>query len=189
MSMTRPQAQPSDDLFTRLIKSAEQRAAPVELWEPEHCGEIDIEILADGRWRHEGAFISRDKLVRLFASVLRRDADGAYYLVTPVEKMRIRVERAPFVATELTVAGEGADQILSFTTNVGDRVIAGPDHPIRVETKPLSGEPAPFVHVRGRLEAALSRPVYYQLAELTEPAGGRMIVRSQGAAFDLGPAA
>nr|WP_022696958.1 DUF1285 domain-containing protein [Euryhalocaulis caribicus] len=179
----------NDDSFTRLLAAARQKAAPVEMWEPEHCGKIDIEIRRDGSWWHEGGRITRLPLVKLFASVLRKDEDGKHYLVTPVEKMEIRVEAAPFLAVEMDRAGEGRDQILQFRTAVGDRVTAGPDHPIRVEIDPETGEPTPFVHVRGRLEALINRPVFYQLAELAEARDGRMGVMSGGEFFDLGPAA
>jgi len=178
----------NDDSFRRLIAAARQRAAPVERWEPEACGRIDIEIRRDGTWWHAGARIAREPLVRLFASVLRRDADGRHYLVTPVEKMEIRVETAPFLAVELDAAGQGEAQLLQFATNVGDRVTAGPDHPIRVEIDARTGEPTPFVHVRGRLEALMSRPVFYDLAERAVRRGDRMGVYSDGAFFDLGPA-
>jgi hypothetical protein len=155
---------------------------PVHLWNPAHSGEIDIVIAKDGSWRHEGARIGREAMVRLFSTILRKDDDGIW-LVTPVEKLRITVEDAPFVAVRV----DRADGALRFTTNVGDEVAAGPDNPIRVETGP-AGEPRPYVHVRRGLEALIARPVFYELVEMAEARGGRLGVVSQGAWFDLGPA-
>lgn len=156
--------------------------APVHLWNPSHCGEIDIRVRRDGTWWHEGAPIRREALVRLFAGVLRLDPDG-FHLVTPAEKMRITVDDAPFLAVRLdrTPAGD-----LCFTTNVGDVVVAGPDHALRVETDPATGEPAPYLHVRRGLEARLTRPVFYELVELAEERGGELEVASGGARFPLG---
>src|ERR1700761_8285019 len=126
---------------------------PVHLWNPAHSGEIDIVIEKDGSWRHEGAKIGRAAMVRLFSTILRKDPDGIY-LVTPVEKLRITVEDAPFVAVR--VDREGA--ALKFLTNVGDEVEAGPEHAIRVE-QGEGGEPRPYLHVRRGLEALIARPV------------------------------
>jgi hypothetical protein len=159
---------------------------PVHLWHPERSGEIDIVIQRDGRWFHEGAPISREAMVRLFSTILRKDPDG-YWLVTPVEKLRIRVEDAPFIATRV----DAEDGALRFQTNVGDDVTAGPDHPIRVELAG-DGEPRPYVHVRAGLEALISRPVFYELAEMAEarptPDGAVLGVTSQGAWFPIGSA-
>ena len=158
--------------------------APVHLWNPANCGEIDLRIARDGAWFHEGSPIGRQALVRLFSTVLRRDDDG-FWLVTPVEKLRIRVEDAPFVAIGLERDGEA----IRFATNVGDLVEAGPEHPIRVETAD-DGQPRPYVHVRGGLEALIVRPVFYELVAMAEErrgeGGDRLAVRSNGAWFDLG---
>lgn len=159
-------------------------APPVHLWNPPHCGEIDIRIARDGTWYHEGSPIGRPALLRLFASVLRRDPDG-FCLVTPAEKLRIAVDDAPFVA----IGVEEADGALRFATNVGDVVEAGSEHPIRVAGEP-GGEPRPYVEVRRGLEALIARPVFYELAALGRvqqtPAGLRLEVVSKGQAFDLG---
>jgi hypothetical protein len=159
---------------------------PVHLWNPAHSGVIDIVIKRDGRWVHEGATISREALVRLFSTVLRKDADG-YWLVTPVEKMKITVEDAPFIAVRVDREG-GA---LKFLTNVGDEVEAGPDNPIRVEVA-ADGEPRPYLHVRRGLEALIARPVFYELVEMAEerdtPQGLTLGVSSNGAWFPVGPA-
>ncbi len=163
---------------------------PVERWHPPLSGDMDLRIARDGTWFHEGAPFQREALVRLFASILRRDADGCYYLVTPVEKWRIRVDDAPFLAVRLDVAGQGRHQTLTFTTNVGDMVVAGPDHSLTVEYRTPGGEPAPYLHVRGRLRALLTRAVFLELVELGEErpdAPGRDYgVWSQGQFFSLG---
>ena len=159
---------------------------PVHLWNPAHCGDIDIVIRKDGLWFHEGSPIGREALVRLFSTVLRKDPDG-FHLVTPVEKMRITVEDAPFIAVR--VDREGAS--LKFLTNVGDEVIAGPDNPIRVEADPETGGPRPYVHVRRGLEARIARPVFYELVEMATEhettEGPVLAVESGGAVFPVGP--
>ncbi|HEX8233799.1 MAG TPA: DUF1285 domain-containing protein [Caulobacteraceae bacterium] len=155
---------------------------PVHLWNPPRCGEIDILIRKDGLWMHEGTPIGRQELVRLFSTVLRRDEDG-FYLVTPVEKLKVRVEDAPFVAVRVDRDG----QTLRFTTNVADVVEAGPDHPLRVEMDEDTGEPRPYLHVRAGLEALIARPVFYELVAMGSPQGGRLGVASNGVWFDLGP--
>jgi hypothetical protein len=160
---------------------------PVHLWNPPNCGEIDIRIRRDGMWFHEGSPIGREALVRLFSTVLRKDPDG-FYLVTPVEKLRITVEDAPFTAVRVDRAGD----TLRFLTNVGDEVEGGPDHPLRVEIDATTAEPAPYVHVRAGLEARLTRPVFYELVEAAEtrdtPDGPQLGVMSKGAWFPLGVA-
>ncbi|CAN5246646.1 DUF1285 domain-containing protein [soil metagenome] len=155
---------------------------PVHLWNPDHCGDIDIVIRADGTWMHERSPIGRKELVRLFSTVLRLDPDG-YHLVTPVEKMRITVEDLPFRA--VTMERRGDD--LVFMTDVGDEVTADADHPITVETDPVTGEPAPRLHVRRGLEARIVRTVFYDLVEMAEVVDGRLTVTSSGHAFPLGP--
>ena len=131
---------------------------------PEGCGEFDIRIARDGTWFYQGSPIQRLPLVKLFASVLRREG-GDYLLVTPVERGRIVVEDVPFIAVALDASGEGKAQTLSFTTNLEEIVPAGPDHPLRVETAP-DGEPSPYILVRPGLEARLARPVFYELVDL-----------------------
>ena len=151
--------------------AAGRKMPPEEKWNPAHCGDIDIRIARDGTWYHQGSPIGRKELVRLFSTILRRDPDG-FHLVTPVEKMRIVVEDAPFQAVLMDVSGNGREQSLSFTTNVGDATVAGPDNPIRVETDPATDEPAPYVHVRKGLEARIARAVIYQMADLAVPGEG-----------------
>lgn len=141
---------------------------PVHQWEPDFCADADIRIARDGAWYHEGEPIRRESMVRLFSTILRRDDDDAYYLVTPVEKLRIRVDDAPFVAVAMSVHGSDRDQVLTFRTNVGDEIMAGRDHPIRVEHDAESEEPSPYVHVRANLEALIARSVFYDLVELAD---------------------
>lgn len=155
---------------------------PVHLWDPAHCGKIDIVIRRDGTWLHEGSPIGRAELVRLFSTVLRKDEDG-YVLVTPGEKLSIEVEDMPFLAVSVS----RRDEALVFTTDVGDEAEAGREHPLRVETDPDSGEPAPAVHVRADLWARITRSVFYELVEMAGVEDGRLTVRSGGAAFALGP--
>lgn len=141
---------------------------PVDNWHPAHCGTIDIRISADGRWWHEGGEITRPAMVRLFSRVLRREPDGSYVLVTPAEKLTISVDDTPFVAVEVKREGEGRTASLAFRLNTGEVVIAGADHPLRVE-EDAAGLPRPLLHVRGRigggLEARLGRHVWLELAE------------------------
>ncbi len=165
---------------------------PVHLWNPPFCGDLDIVIERDGSWIHEGTPIGRPKLVRLFASILRREGD-AYFLVTPVEKVGITVKDVPFVAVDVDAEGAAAARQLRFVTNVGDSVVADADHPIRVSHDPDSGEPAPYVMVRDGLEARIDRKSFYRLVEFGETAAvdGRewFGVRSSGQFFAMLPAA
>ncbi|WP_269580576.1 DUF1285 domain-containing protein [Roseibium sp. Sym1] len=144
---------------------------PVEKWNPPFCGDLDIRIARDGTWYYLGSPIGRLPLVKLFASVLRKDEDGRHYLVTPVEKIGITVEDAPLLAVEMAVEGEAENRQITLRTNLGDLVQAGRDHPIRFEKEPDSGGLKPYVHVRGRLEALFTRALMYQLAELMEERG------------------
>lgn len=165
--------------------------APVEKWDPAFCGDLDMEIRADGTWFYFGTPIGRMPLVQLFSSVLRKDEDGKTYLVTPVEKVGIRVEDAPFVAVELFASGGGDGQVLTFRTNVGDVVEAGPDHPVRFVDEADTDGLKPYVHVRGRLEALVARSVMYELVDLGEEmtldGEDMFVLRSKGAVFPVMP--
>jgi hypothetical protein len=165
---------------------------PVDRWNPPFCGDIDMEIRADGTWFYMGTPIGREALVRLFSTVLRRDEDGKTYLVTPVEKVGIRVEDAPFLAVEMTRTERDGEQVLTFRTNVGDIAEAGREHALRFEIAGARGDLKPYLHVRGRLEALVSRAVMYDLVELGEVAeiDGRAMfsVRSAGVVFPVMPA-
>jgi uncharacterized protein len=184
-----PEPRPSLEQMLAALKrqagSSDKALPPVDKWNPAQCGEIGMEILADGTWRHEGAPIARESLVRLFASILRKDADGETYLITPVEKIRVQVADAPFTATRADRAGEGADQTIVFTTNVGDVVPLDPDHPLRI-THAATGEPRPYILIRGRLEARILRAPFYDLAHWSEARDGSWGVRSGGAWWELG---
>ena len=147
-----------------------------------------MKIARDGQWYYDNSPIGRKKLVRLFSTILRHDEDGEHYLVTPVEKIRVEVEDAPFVATLMHASGSGADQVLRFETNVGDVTEAGPDHALRFNIDPETGQPSPYVHVRARLEALISRAVFYDLVELGEVEGDAFGVRSHGCFFPIAPA-
>lgn len=138
---------------------------PVHLWNPPFCGDIDIRIARDGTWFYQGTPIGRAPLVKLFSGILKRE-DGRYFLVTPVEKVGITVDDAPFVAVDFTVEGTGAAQVLRFVTNVGDEVVAGPENLLRVAREGAEGEPAPYVHVRAGLEALIDRKSFYRLIDL-----------------------
>ena len=151
---------------------------PVERWNPPDCGDIDIRIAADGTWHYRGTPISREPLVRLFASVLRREPDGRHVLVTPVEKLGIVVEDAPFLAVAAERNGEGDKQQLFFRTNMGDVVTAGPEHPLRFQIEPGTGGLRPYVRVRGGLEALLTRALAQDLVALTEQHEGQIGVWS-----------
>jgi hypothetical protein len=164
----------------------------VDRWEPPFCGDLDMEIRADGTWFYMGTPIGREPLVRLFSTVLRKDEDGKTYLVTPVEKVGIRVQDAHFVAVEMSVTEEASESVLTFRTNVGDVVEAGPDHPLRFEIVGENHELKPYLAVRGRLEALVSRAVMYDLVErgeIVEIDGKAMFaVRSRGVVFPVMPA-
>ena len=169
---------------------AEKRLPPVDNWNPTHCGDSDMRIAADGTWFHTGTPIGRPALVKLFSTILRREADGGYVLVTPVEKLSIAVEDAPFLAVEATSGGEGDKRTLAFRLLTDDIIVAGPENPLRVETAP-DGTPRPYLHVRGPkdrpLEALVNRAVFYQLADMAlseqEKSGGRLGLWSGGRFF------
>lgn len=152
--------------LVRKIKS--RGPAPVHLWDPPFCGDMDLLIARDGTWIHEGKPIRRAAMVGLFASVLKREDDGQFYLVTPVEKVRIRVEDCPFVAQEMGVHGQGSEQELEFTTNIGERIVAGECNALMIDVNPDTGEPHPRLHVRNGLNALINRAVFYRLIDLAE---------------------
>ena len=166
--------------------------APVDRWNPDFCGDLDMEIRADGTLFYLGTPIGRMPLVQLFSSVLRKDADGKTYLVTPVEKVGIRVADAPFMAVEMDVSGAGDAQVITFRTNVGDVVEAGPENPLRFVDEASTGGLKPYVLVRGRLEALVARPVMYELVghgeEIVVEGTPMFSLRSNGVVFPVMPA-
>jgi hypothetical protein len=164
-----PAPEPITDLaslsLAEIARLAEEhRLPPVEQWNPSHCGDSQMRIAADGTWFHEGSPIGRPAMVRLFSTILRREADGGYVLVTPAEKLDIVVDDAPFVAVELQSEGVGTDRRLAFRLNTGDLVVADADHGFRIAER--EDGPHPYLHVRRGLEARIARPVYYELAAL-----------------------
>lgn len=175
---------PSLEALIARAERAGKGPPPVERWNPEHCGDIDMVIRADGSWTYLGTPIGRPALVRLFSSVLRKDEDGKTYLVTPAEKLTITVEDAHFLAVEMSRDERDGEPLLTFRTNVGDVVEAGPERPMRFGT---GGEGAftPYLLVRGRLEAKLTRALAFDLADAVETDGEGAFVRSGGARFDL----
>lgn len=154
-----------DDLAAVIKTAAKKGPPPVHLWNPPFCGDLDIRIARNGQWFYLGSPIGRMPLVKLFASVLRKD-DDKYFLVTPVEKIGITVDDAPFVAVDFDAGGDGRGQVLTFRTNVDDEAVAGPDHPIRVARDPETGEPSPYILIRRNLEALIDRKSYYRLVEI-----------------------
>ena len=177
------------------IRSSGIEAPPRPKRVPFECGDLPFVIRRDGTWMYRGSPIGRKEMVCLFASVLKREADGSFWLQTPAERGRIVVEDAPFLAVELDWSGDGQQQVLSFRTNVDQIVAAGPEHPIRVAHDLLTCEPTPYIQVRpgsGRLavEARIGRAVYYELVALAVPEwvhGRQMLgVWSQGQFFSLG---
>ena len=152
----------ADSLIAQISK---QGLPPVHLWNPELCGDIDMRIARDGTWFYMGSPIGRQRLVKLFSTVLRKDDDGEIYLVTPVEKLRIDVDDAPFLVVQLEEQGQSQDQDLYFRTRTDDVVLAGKDHPIWVEFA-ADGEPSPYIEVRNGLHGLIARNVYYQLVNL-----------------------
>ncbi len=169
---------------------AEKRLPPVETWNPSWCGHSDMRIARDGTWFHSGTPIGRPALVRLFSTILRREADGSFVLVTPVEKLGITVEDAPFLAVEALSEGEGAARRIAFRLATDEMVVAGPMNPLRIEMS-ADGSPRPYLHVRGTighgLEALVSRAVFYDLANWAlleqEARGGALGLWSEGAFF------
>lgn len=164
----KPKSAPSPDGLASAARSAGRRGPPpVHLWNPPFCGDLDMRIARDGTWYYLGTPIGRPALVRLFSSILKRE-DGRFFLVTPFEKVGITVDDAPFVAVDFTAEGEGRARTITFTTQVGDTVAAGPEHPIRVTRDPATGEPAPYVMVRRGLEALIDRKSFYRLVDICE---------------------
>lgn len=186
--------QPLPDLATlslndvlRLVE--ERRLPPVDQWNPEHCGDSEMRIAACGTWYHQGSPIGRTEMVRLFSTILRREEDGSYVLVTPVEKLSIEIEDAPFVAVELSSEGRGRKRRLAFRLNSGDLVVADEEHRLQIRGTPE--EPRPYIHVRGGMDALVLRPLFYELAHMAmheqEAAEGSIGLWSCGIFFRLEP--
>jgi uncharacterized protein len=179
-------AAPLAGLEAMLRAQDQDRLPPVDSWNPPHCGDIGMAIAADGTWFYQGSPIGRKPLVRLFSRVLRRDLDGRHFLVTPVEKVDVAVADAPFLAVEMEVTGVGRAQELIFRTNVDDVVRCGSEHPLRFAPEEGTGGLKPYLLVRGRLEALVTRALYYDLVEMAvEDETGRLGVCSCGAFFPM----
>ncbi len=178
------------NLLAQMPMADKKGFPPVHLWNPAFCGAIDMRIARDGTWFYLGTPIGRKPMVRLFSGIIRRDGDD-YFLITPVEKVGIQVDDAPFVAVSLHVEGQGEAQVLRFTSNVDDEVVAGAEHPLRVVIDPLTQEPSPYLLMRTNLEALVHRNVFYQLVELAvsrEIEGREWLgVWSNGVFFPIGP--
>jgi len=174
-----------------VVHAAAKGPPPVELWNPPFCGDLDMRIAADGTWLYLKTPIGRPALVKLFASVLKRE-DDKYFLVTPVEKCGIRVDDAPFLAVELVVDEGPVGRMLNFRTNVDDWVACGPEHPLRFEPEASTGGLKPYLHVRRNLWAKVTRALFFDLVELGEEREleGRAMfgVVSMGAFFPMAPA-
>ncbi|MEO9515175.1 MAG: DUF1285 domain-containing protein [Paracoccaceae bacterium] len=178
----------ADSLIASINASKTRGLPPVHLWNPPFCGDLDMRIARDGTWFYQGTPIGRPALVKLFSSILKRE-NGKYFLVTPVEKVGITVDDAPFVAIDFESTGKGPDQNVTFETQVGDTSAAGADHPIRVERDPETGEPSPYVHIRADLEALIDRKSFYRLIELGSHEEGWFGIWSGGTFFQVIPSA
>ena len=164
-----PESRPAPDLAGLSLSDiaalgAGNKLPPVDQWNPEHCGDSRMRIASDGTWFHEGSPIGRAAMVRLFSTILRREPDGSYVLVTPAEKLSIEVDDAPFVAVEMKSEGDGPARRLAFRLNTGDLVMADAGHPLRVIER--ADGPHPYITVRKGLDALIARPVYYEMVNL-----------------------
>lgn len=182
---------PSADGLATSIREAGKAAhkgglPPVHLWNPPFCGDLDMRIARDGTWFYLGTPIGRFELVKLFSSILKRE-EGKYFLVTPVEKVGITVDDAPFVAVDFEAKGSGVEQVLQFTTHVGDEAIAGKQCPIRVHRDVVTGEPSPYVLIRDDLEALIDRKSFYRLVDLGQHHEGWFGLWSSGQFFPIIP--
>ena len=180
-----------NDLMAQLIAlrdvhGHERGLPPVELWNPPICADIGMQIRTDGSWWHEGARIARQPLIDLFATVLRKDADGQTWLVTPGEKIIVHVQDSHFLGTRVDQVETSLGHAIALTTNVGDLIAIGPAHPLRVVTDSVTGAPRPYVTVRGRLEARILRAPFYELVSWSRERNGRSEIMSQGVAYALG---
>tara|TARA_B100001029_G_scaffold175097_1_gene176100 strand:- start:50 stop:595 length:546 start_codon:yes stop_codon:yes gene_type:complete len=172
-------------IFSELSKLDEDTFPPVHKWDPPICENVEMQIDRSGRWFFMNSPIGRERMVNLFSRVLRLDSDGFYYLVTPIEKIRIFVEDKPFVIIDFEILNAGPNQIINFKTNTQETFSLNSKHPLRVEINQDTLEPSPYVLVRKNLEALISRNVYYKLIDLGEEKGGSFGVTSQDVFFKL----
>lgn len=186
MSGQKPVTPSAEGLAASVRATRSKGLPPVHLWNPPFCGDLDIRIARDGTWFYLGTPIGRFELVKLFSSILKKE-DGKYFLVTPVEKVGITVDDAPFVAVDFVRSEKDGQQILTFETHVGDKTEAGAENPIRVVRDPETGEPSPYVHVRSGLEALIDRKSFYRLVELGAHHDGWFGLWSGGVFFAIIP--
>lgn len=185
----------TDQTFQRLVddtlaqKQSHRSLPPVDQWNPPLSGKMDLRIARDGTWYHEGTAFQRQALVKLFASILKREGDD-YFLLTPVEKWQIEVEDVPFLALEMDIVSKDGKQALLFTTNTGETILACDGNPVRVDIDSETGEPSPYILVRSNLEARINRSIYYQLVEIaTKQVNANKscyVVESMGTEFVIG---
>ena len=177
----------ADSIATAARMAAKGRGLPpVEQWNPPFCGDLDIRISRDGTWFYMGTPIERPELARVFSTILKREGDK-YFLVTPVEKVGITVDDAPFLAVDFHVTGSGSAQVLEFTTSMGDQTKASAEDPLRIERDADTGEPAPYVHVRRGLEALIDRKSFYRLIDIGTHHDGWFGLWSSGVFFPIIP--
>lgn len=180
---------PSAESLTASINAAKTRGLPpVHLWNPPFCGDLDMRIARDGTWFYQGTPIGRPGLVKLFSTILKKEK-GKYFLVTPVEKVGIVVDDAPFVAVDFDVTGSGVNQVLTFHTQVDDIAVASETLPLRVERDAETGEPSPYVLIRANLEALIDRKSFYRLVDLGVHHEGWFGLWSSGTFFPIIPSA
>ena len=177
-------------LLQQISKFDKENLPPVHLWNPPLCKNVEMKIDREGRWYFMNSPIGRERMVKLFSKVLRFDEDGEYYLVTPVEKIRIEVEERPFVIVNYELTREGKNQIITFETNTGDLFLLDEKHPVNVQVNKETLEPKPYVLVRSNLEGIISRNIYYKLIEISKlkrtPSGEVFIIRSNNQDFQIG---
>ena len=177
-------------ILQQISKFEEEKFPPVHLWNPPLCENVEMKIDRNGRWYFMNSPIGRERMVKLFSKVLRLDKDGEYYLVTPVEKIRIEVEERPFVIIDYQLSYEEGEQVISFETNIGDVFVLDGNHPIQVEINPRTGEPKPYVLVRSNLEGLISRNIYYKLIDISElkkiATKEVLVLRSHKKDFEIG---
>lgn len=174
------------ETIERLLETQNGRP-PIDKWHPDLSGDIDIVICADGRWIHEGGEIKRHELVKLFASILRREDDGEYYLVTPVEKWRVQVEDLPLLIVDIEVGeGSAGSRRIAVKTNVDRWFELSQDHPLSVDVAPDSNEPKPSVAIEHGLAARVNRACFYRLVDLAQQSGDRLVLQCGGGEFELG---
>ena len=173
-------------IFQEISKMDDSVLPPVHLWDPPICENIDMRIDREGRWYFMNSPIGRERMVRLFSRVLRYDQDGHYYLVTPIEKIRLTVDDKPFLIIDYSINFKNGKQIINFITNTLDEFELGLDHPLRVEVDDLSNEPSPYVLVRNNLEGLISRNIFYKLVDIAEKSKGSLGVWSNNIFFKIG---